>query len=455
MNLLSMFRGDGLRGRSMRSSFFTVLNMASQNLLRLGGNLVLTRLLFPEAFGIMALVQVVMSGLQMFSDIGVGLSIVQNKRGGDPDFLNSAWVLQIGRGTVLWIAAILLAAPVANFYDAPILAQLLPVAGLTALIQGFNSTKLATANRNLALGRVTMIRLGANAVGLLVLIALAFWLQSVWALVLGGLVAPLIVMVLSHTALPGHRNRFRLDRSAIGELTRFGKYIFLSTIAGFLTLQSDRAILGKLVSLSDLALYNIAFMLATLPRMLQQSLVNQVLYALYANRPPTQSDENYRDIAKARFMVIAVALAIASVLAVGGNHLIILLYDPRYEAAGVLLVLMAIAALPGLISTCYNNAVLATGNSRRFAFLVAMSAILQLGVLVVGVSQFGVIGAALSPFVSSLLFYPIQLVTIRPYRAWVPRQDVIFGLAGCAIAAVAVWVNYDALLIGLEQFLPQ
>ena len=249
MNPLSMFRGDGLRGRSMRSSFFTVLNMASQNLLRLGGNLVLTRLLFPEAFGIMALVQVVMSGLQMFSDIGVNLAIVQNKRGDDPDFLNSAWVLQIGRGFVLWTATIVLAAPVANFYEAPILAQLLPVAGLTALIQGFNSTKLATANRHLALGRVTMIRLGANAVGLLVLIALAYWLQSVWALVLGGLVAPLITMVLSHIALPGHRNRFRLERGAIGELTRFGKYIFLSTIAGFLTLQSDRAILGKLVSL--------------------------------------------------------------------------------------------------------------------------------------------------------------------------------------------------------------
>ena len=454
MNPLSLFRGDGLRGRSMRSSFFTILNMGSQNLLRLGGNLVLTRLLFPEAFGIMALVQVVMSGLQMFSDIGVNLSIIQNKRGNDPAFLDSAWVLQIGRGSVLWIATLLLAAPVASFYEAPILAQLLPIAGLTTVIQGFNSTKLATANRNLALGRVTMIRLMANAVGLFVLIALAYWLQSVWALVIGGLVAPLIVMVLSHTALPGHRNRFRLERSAIGDLTRFGKYIFLSTIAGFLTLQSDRAILGKLVSLSDLALYNIAFMLATLPRMLQQSLVGQVLYALYANRPPTESDENYRNIAKARSLVIGVTVAIAGILAIAGDHLIILMYDPRYEAAGVLLVLMAIGALPGLISGSYNNAVLAAGNSRRFAFLVAMSALLQLGVLLIGVTHFGVIGAALSPCVSALLFYPIQIWTVRPYRAWIPRQDLLFGLAGCAIAALAIWVNHAAIQTAFDQFLP-
>ena len=162
MRILSLFRGDSLRSRSMRGSVLTMLNLGSENVLRLAGNLVLTRLLFPEAFGIMALVQVVMTGLKMFSDIGVHLSIIQNKRGNDPLFLDTAWVLQIGRGLLLWLATWALAAPVAAFYEAPILAQLLPVAGLTALLQGFNSTKLATANRELMLGRVTMITLAAR-----------------------------------------------------------------------------------------------------------------------------------------------------------------------------------------------------------------------------------------------------------------------------------------------------
>jgi hypothetical protein len=71
------------------------LNTASDTL-----DLILTRLLFPEAFGLMALVQVFMGGLQMFSDLGVNMSIIQSKRGEDPDFLNTAWTFQILRGLI-------------------------------------------------------------------------------------------------------------------------------------------------------------------------------------------------------------------------------------------------------------------------------------------------------------------------------------------------------------------
>ena len=52
----------------------------------------------------MALIQTFIIGLQMFSDIGIYPSIIQNKRGEEPDFLNTAWTIQIVRGGVLWLA---------------------------------------------------------------------------------------------------------------------------------------------------------------------------------------------------------------------------------------------------------------------------------------------------------------------------------------------------------------
>ena len=85
----------------MRGSFLTVLNFGGHNILRLGSNLILTRILFPEAFGLMALVQVVLAGTEMFSDFGIRGSIVQSSRGDDPVFLNTAWTVQIGRGVLL------------------------------------------------------------------------------------------------------------------------------------------------------------------------------------------------------------------------------------------------------------------------------------------------------------------------------------------------------------------
>lgn len=443
---------DGLKGRSIRSALLTGLSFGSANLLRLAGNLILTRLLFPEVFGIMALVQVVMTGLSMFSDIGVRASIVQNARGTDTAFLNTAWTLQIARGVLLWAATWVMAAPVAAFYETPILAQLLPVAGLAALFQGLNSTKLALANRALTLGRVTVIEIGAAVVNLGMIIALAVAWESVWALVIGSLTGPFLIMVLSHLVLPGPTNRLRFDPAAARDLMRFGKYIFLSTLAGFLISQADRAILGKFVSLSDLALYNIAFLFASIPLLIQRRMNDKVIFPLYSRRPPRESPENYRNIARARFLMIAAAMALASVLAVAGNPLIIWLYDPRYEAAGVLVVLIAVATLPNLAISPYGAMILAAGDSGRFAAMMILLAGLRTVILLVGISQFGVIGAALSPLVATLVLYPLVIWFIRPYGGWVPRHDLVFSVIATGIGTVAIWVNWDTILHAWDLF---
>ena len=80
----------------------TVVSFGGDNVLRLASNLILTRILFPEAFGLMALVQVVLASLSMLSDLGIFSAIVQNKRGDDLNTIGSysgrerRWVIYDG-----------------------------------------------------------------------------------------------------------------------------------------------------------------------------------------------------------------------------------------------------------------------------------------------------------------------------------------------------------------------
>src|SRR5690606_21477674 len=83
------------RRRLGRASVWSVATYGGVQALRFVGNVVLWRLLFEEAFGIMALVNALLMALQMFSDIGIGPSIVQNQRGAEASFLNTAWTLQV------------------------------------------------------------------------------------------------------------------------------------------------------------------------------------------------------------------------------------------------------------------------------------------------------------------------------------------------------------------------
>ena len=134
--------GQGLAMKALRGGALTILGFGGSQALRFASNLILTRILFPEAFGLMALVYVFMQGLNNFSDVGITPAIMRSQRGDDPEFLNTAWTMQIIRGFTLWMVTFIIAWPAAQFFDAPLLAQILPAVGVTLFISGFNPTRL-------------------------------------------------------------------------------------------------------------------------------------------------------------------------------------------------------------------------------------------------------------------------------------------------------------------------
>ena len=101
--------GGNLTARIIRAAFLSIGSFGLSQGLRLVSNLLLTRILFPEAFGLMGLVNVLLIGLAMFSDVGIGPAIARSPRGDERDFLDTAWTLQILRGLLLFFMGCALA----------------------------------------------------------------------------------------------------------------------------------------------------------------------------------------------------------------------------------------------------------------------------------------------------------------------------------------------------------
>jgi len=444
-SLASSLTGDTLTARAFRGTALTMLNFGGAQFLRLVSNLILTRLLFPEAFGLMALVQVVILGITMFSVTGVRTAVIQNRRGDDPGFLNTAWTVQAGRGVLLWILVVAMSAPAARVYDQPMLASLLPVAGLVAVLNGLQSTNFLSANRHLAMGRVTALELSAQTFGIVIMVVLAWLTGSVWALVAGTLVAEAAKTVLSHLVLPGIRNRPAWDRDAFREIFHFGKYIFIGSIAGFLVNNGDRAILGKYVTLSELAVYNIGYFLATVPAKMSQNLAAKVLLPLYSRVADDVGAGMRRKRMIARGLLTGVMLGAALVFAVAGDWLTRLLYTEAYHLAGPITVLIALAYLPAILVVSYSQRLLAAGNARDATLLTVIQAVLQTLILLAGIRMFGLIGAVIAPPLAVALVYPILAWLMRREGAWEPRLDLAL-LTFCLFGtALALWVNDTAV----------
>jgi O-antigen/teichoic acid export membrane protein len=152
---------------AIRGMIWTVAGYGAGQILRFGSNLVLTRLLAPELFGLMALVNIFIIGLHLFSDVGVGLNVVQNKRGDEPAFLNTAWTIQVIRGAILGVVCFLITWPLASVYGEPQLLWLIPVVGtISTFFDSFKSPALFSLDRHMAVGTYMKIELVAQVVGI-------------------------------------------------------------------------------------------------------------------------------------------------------------------------------------------------------------------------------------------------------------------------------------------------
>lgn len=357
-----------LKSLALRGSALTMAGFGLSQVLRLAGSVILTRLLFPEAFGLMALVSVFMQGLAMFSDIGAGPAIVRHERGDDPVFLNTAWTMQVARGVAFWCAAGLLSQPFAAFYGQPELALLIPVSALTAIISGFKSTSLFTAKRHMALGRLIWIELFSQAGNIAAMIAFALVWPTVWALIVGGFAGNTISLVLSHVALPGPRNRFAWDRDSRLILFEFGKWIFLGTALLFLARTGDRLLLGHYLSMAILGIYTVALNLSefasNLNIRLSKSVVYPVLSRIHREEPGRLAAVFYRT----RLGLDGLLLPALGFLMAVAPLVIGLLYDERYALAGwILQVLSVRTAMRCMLEPC-SSCVVAIGHPRLETF---------------------------------------------------------------------------------------
>lgn len=442
--------GRGLFGRALGGGALTAGSYAVTQALRLASNLILTRLLFPEAFGVMALVSVVLVGLAMFSDTGIGPAISRSARGDEPAFLDTAWTINVLRGAVLWLLTCALAWPVAQLYGAPELAQLLPAAGLTLLISGFNPTRIDTANRHLLLGRLTALDLAAQVIGILAMVALAAAMRSVWALVIGALIGSAAKLVLCWAWLPGPANRLRWDKAAGRELIHFGKWIFLSTACGFLLSQGDKAVLGAYLNLADLGIYNIGYFLASFPMLLAGTVVARIMIPLYRDHPPAASAANAARLARLRLALSLSVLALLALMALAGAPLVRLMYDDRYLAAGVLVTAIAMVQMPAVIGLTYDQSALAAGDGRGYFLLIAAKAGVQTLAFLLGAEMAGLGGALLAQGIALALVHPLIARLAWRHGAWDARHDLVAGaLALTLVAGLALLYRHD--LAGLAR----
>ena len=418
---------------AMRGAIWTVAGFGGAQIVRFGLNLALTRLLYPELFGLMALVLTITTGVTLFCDFGATANVVRDPRGDDPAFLNTIWTLQIARGAGVALLCLLLASPLARLYGDVRLGLLIPVVGLGSFVSGFNSTSLLTLQRHLEVRRLVTLEMVVQILAGTVMIVWAWLAPGVWALAGGLLAQALIRLAGSYFINDGPAPRFEWDSAAAAAIFAFGKWIWVATVLMFLASQIDRLILGKLLTLQMLGIYGIAAAIAEMPRSLVYAISANVLFPVYAKSSSQPRDVLRRHILSQRRSLLGVMAGLTVVLAAVGDQLIRVLYDQRYAAGAWMLPMLALGVWPSALALSMEPALSAIGQPRYSAFGNFWKSLFTALGIPLAFAGFGIAGAVVMVALNDLPYYAQIAYGLWRERLSVFGQDAKMTLLLCAI----------------------
>jgi O-antigen/teichoic acid export membrane protein len=436
-----------LRKRALRAGIWTLGAHGVDMVTRLISTLIMTRLLFPEAFGLVAAATSLVVGLALLSDLGIRTVILQSPRGDQNHFLRSAWTLQALRGLALWLILVFLCVistlgfvrrvlPADSVFADPQFALITAALGLGLVIGGLESTAIHLNVRRLNLRPIYLLDMASRLISLPVMIIWAWLSPSVWVIVGGGLVGSLVRVTLSHISIAGPTMSAQWDREHVREIVHFGKWINVSSAATFIAGQSDRIIMGLLFPSSAFGLYAIARQVIDTSQGLFERLnaaLGLPLLSEISRKSPHEIREKYYLYRRP----FDSAPLVGGFLFSAGPQIISLLFDERYVGAGQMVSILGIDLLvfPTLL---IGVAFTASGVPQMGALISGIQASSLIASMIGGyllAGEWGALwGIALHKFVPSLV-----VIAIARQREWIDMRKELWPLPAFAAGVILGW----------------
>lgn len=364
-------RAHGLAGRTMRGMYWAYGSYVGLRLMTLFATAILTRLLSPKDFGIVAVATTLMAFLDVLRGLGVSQALVIAPEGEVSEQADTAFALSVVIGAVLMLVAAALGPLAAKFFHQPMLVAVMPVLGTTFFILGLSSTHYALAMRSIDFRSRTAAELVEGGIRGVAGIVLAFAGAGVWALVLGYVAGNIAMTVILWKLIPW-RPRRPQGLSGLRTLLSFGGYITgIGVMAAFLT-QFDNLVVGRILGATELGFYSIATKIPGLFILNIAVVAGQVLFPAFAM---LDADALKRGIITSFRYVATVVFPLTAYLIILAEPVTIGVFGPKWHGAVDAARVLCLWAAMSPISMVCGNAFMSQGRARLLFFLAIPQAI--------------------------------------------------------------------------------
>jgi O-antigen/teichoic acid export membrane protein len=466
--------GESLKSIAIRGSVWLGIASGGEQVFRLIRNMILARLLAPEAFGLMAIAVSINAAFESFSQIGIREAIIQNPRGHERSYLNGAWWLSCGRAFIIYVIIWVSAPWISDFYNNHQLIPLLRVVFLSVLLNGLMSSEAYAAIKEMQLKKWVIVYHGGSICGILSAILLAYIIPNVWALVIGYTIEAAVRCILSFIVCPFYP-RFDFDRENMRALLKFSRGMFGLPILTFIYLNIDVFVIGKVLTIEDLGLYSLAAGIAWMPFQFITSIMTLVMSPAFAKKQNDQDWINQWTLNLTKIIAF-VGFPLLCWVFFYGREILTLVYGVKYGAVAIPFAIIFANALMRTVSVPIAIVYISIGRPELHRYFTGLRTILIIFLIWPAIHFFGLIGAASAGLISMIIGNLFQVkrmnrltgLALRPYIRIFALSLVfsfivgLFGFAGLffhnynpmiktLLGAVGCLLAYAAILVYLMR----
>ena len=438
--------------------FWTSIQILIQQSFSFIVKLVLARLLFPDDFGLIGMAVVFTSFVQVFNDLGIGAALIQREEKDlNPTHYHTSFWTGIAWSIILYLIIVFIIAPVAaDFYDEPLLKNIIPILSIGVLAGPINLVHKAQLTKAMNFKKIALISNSTNIFSGVLSISLALYGMGVWSLVFNS-VASIIIAVPFYFKATGWRPKLVWGKQEFKDIFGFGMYTTGTSVFNNLISKIDYLFIGKLMSASALGSYTFAFMLTDILRSQLMSVMNNVMYPVYGQK---QNDKislkkYYLKVVRYNSLII---YPIMNILLFIGEPIIILFFGNKWSDAILPMQILSVSVMFHMMVSSNTALIRGLGKPKLELQLQLFKAlVLYTPLIYLGIYYYGLKGAAFAILITKALsviiaqYYLKKLVDVSNKDLYYSiREPLLATLLTVLFCTLLIYFNMHFIFIFLS-----
>ena len=428
-----------LKQKAVSGVMWSALQKYSTMFISFISGIILARLLTPYDYGCIGMLMIFVVLAESFIDGGFGSALIQKKQPTQEDY-STIFFWNLGMAALLYAMLYVSAPYIAQFYNIPLLCNVLRVQGIILFIYAFNVVQRNQLQKKMNFKVLSIVTVLTSLIALTVTVVMAYHGFGVWALVAQYMLTALIPALVFWFYVRW-RPQLTFSWQSFRELFNFGFYMFLTNLLNQFGHQVQGLLIGRFYNAATMGYYSKANATERLASTSISKVMSQVTYPLYAEMQDDKAALG-NAIKKITLTLSYITFPLMFILLLCAKPLFILLYSERWADSVPYFQVLCIAGLAYSLQSVNYQSVAAIGKSRTMFVWTFVKRVVGIALVVAGLLLAGMRGLLVGIVLNTWFSYFINIWLVSKYIGYSWQRQLLEILPVLLASLVAAAMTY-------------